>query len=438
MKYITFITSVLFLLSSSLNFASNNNTSLLQTLMPELMVLYKDLHQSPELSSVEFKTAKKLAEKVRVLGFEVTEKVGGTGVVAVLKNGKGPTVLIRADMDALPVKEQTGLAFASKVTTTTEEGQQSHVMHACGHDTHMTSWLGTAKLLSENKSNWSGTLVMILQPAEERGRGAKDMLADGLYKRFPKPDYALAFHNSASLEAGVIGYTAGFTLANVDSVNIEVKGVGGHGAYPHATKDPIVLGSRIVGALQTLVSRELDPQDPAVVTVGSFQSGTKHNIISNQALLLLTVRSYSDETRQTLLDGIARIAKGEAIAMGLPETLQPVVTIKDEYTPATYNEPEFTRKMATLFTAEFGKERVIEVPPVMAGEDFGRYYRADTSIKSMIFWVGGVPEDKWQAAQETGDSLPSLHSPFWAPDANKVIRTATQAITSAALNIMAK
>ncbi|MCP4413480.1 MAG: amidohydrolase, partial [Gammaproteobacteria bacterium] len=373
MKYITFITSVLFLLSSSLNFASNNNTSLLQTLMPELMVLYKDLHQSPELSSVEFKTAKKLAEKVRVLGFEVTEKVGGTGVVAVLKNGKGPTVLIRADMDALPVKEQTGLAFASKVTTTTEEGQQSHVMHACGHDTHMTSWLGTAKLLSENKSNWSGTLVMILQPAEERGRGAKDMLADGLYKRFPKPDYTLAFHNSASLEAGVIGYTAGFTLANVDSVNIEVKGVGGHGAYPHATKDPIVLGSRIVGALQTLVSRELDPQDPAVVTVGSFQSGTKHNIISNQALLLLTVRSYSDETRQTLLDGIARIAKGEAIAMGLPETLQPVVTIKDEYTPATYNEPEFTRKMATLFTAEFGKERVIEVPPVMAGEDFGRY-----------------------------------------------------------------
>ncbi len=438
MKYITFITSVLFLLSSSLNYAANNNTRLLQTTMPELMVLYKDLHQSPELSSVEFKTAKKLAKKGRALGFEVTEKVGGTGVVAVLKNGKGPTVLIRADMDALPVKEQTGLAFASTVTTTTEEGQQSHVMHACGHDTHMTSWLGTAKLLSENKSSWSGTLVMILQPAEERGRGAKDMLADGLYKRFPKPDYALAFHNSASLKAGVIGYTAGFTLANVDSVNIEVKGVGGHGAYPHATKDPIVLGSRIVGALQTLVSRELDPQDPAVVTVGSFQSGTKHNIISDQALLLLTVRSYSDETRQTLLDGIARIAKGEAIAMGLPETLMPIVTIKDEYTPATYNEPEFTRKMATLFTAEFGKERVIEVPPVMAGEDFGRYYRADKSIKSMIFWVGGVPDDKWQAAKETGAGLPSLHSPFWAPDAKKVISTATQAITSAALNIMAK
>jgi len=438
MKYITFITSVLCLASSSLTFAASNNTKLLQTAMPELMALYKELHQSPELSSVEFKTAKKLAKKARALGFEVTEKVGGTGVVAVLKNGKGPTVLIRADMDALPVKEQTGLAFASKVITTTEEGQQSHVMHACAHDTHMTSWLGTAKLLSENKANWSGTLVMILQPAEERGRGARDMLADGLYNRFPKPDYAIAFHNSASLKAGVIGYTAGYTFANVDSVNIEVRGVGGHGAYPHATKDPIVLGSRIVGALQTLVSRELDPQDPAVVTVGSFQSGTKHNIISDQALLLLTVRSYSDETRQTLLDGIARIAKGEAIAMGLPKTLMPVVTIKDEYTPATYNEPEFTKKMARLFTTEFGKERVIEVPAVMAGEDFGRYYRADTNIKSMIFWVGGVPDDAWQAAQETGDSLPSLHSPFWAPDAKNVISTATQAITSAALNIMAK
>ncbi|GAW95717.1 MULTISPECIES: amidohydrolase [Colwellia] len=441
MKYIAFITSVLCLASSSLAYAATNtastNAKLVQAVMPELMMLYKDLHQSPELSSVEFNTAKKLAIKARELGFSVTENVGGTGVVAVLKNGKGPTVLIRADMDALPIKEQTGLAFASQVITITEEGLSAHVMHACGHDTHMTSWLGTAKLLSENKENWSGTLVMILQPAEERGRGAKAMLADGLYKRFPKPDYALAFHNSASLKAGVIGYTPGFTFANVDSVNIDVKGIGGHGAYPHLTKDPIVLGARIVGALQTLVSRELNPQDPAVVTVGSFQSGTKHNIISDQALLLLTVRSYSDATRQTLLDGIKRIAKGEGIAMGLPDELLPVVTVKDEFTPATYNEPEFTKKMAALFTAELGKERVIEVPAVMAGEDFGRYYRADTSIKSMIFWVGGVPHDKWQAAQETGEALPSLHSPFWAPDAKKVISTAIRAMNSAVLTILA-
>ena len=438
MKYIAFITSVLCLTSSTLAYAVQDNAKAVKAAMPELMAIYKDLHQTPELSSVEFNTAKKLAKTARDLGFEVTEKVGGTGVVAVLKNGKGPTVLIRADMDALPVKEQTGLAFASKVTTTTEEGQQAHVMHACAHDTHMSSWVGTAKLLSNNKAHWSGTLVMILQPAEERGRGAKDMIADGLYKRFPKPDYALAFHNSASLKAGVIGYTPGYTFANVDSVNILVKGVGGHGAYPHATKDPIVLGARIVGALQTLVSRELDPQDPAVVTVGSFQSGTKHNIISDQALLLLTVRSYSDETRQTLLDGIARIAKGEGIAMGVPDKLLPVVTVKDEFTPATYNEPEFTKKMANLFSTELGKDRVIEVPAVMAGEDFGRYYRADTKIKSMIFWVGGVPHNKWQSAQDTGKGLPSLHSPFWAPDAEKVIATATQAMNSAVLSILAK
>lgn len=438
MKYIAFITSVLCLTSSTLAYAVQGNAKAVKAAMPELMAIYKDLHQTPELSSVEFNTAKKLAKTARDLGFEVTEKVGGTGVVAVLKNGKGPTVLIRADMDALPVKEQTGLAFASKVTTTTEEGQQAHVMHACAHDTHMSSWVGAAKLLSKNKANWSGTLVMILQPAEERGRGAKDMIADGLYKRFPKPDYALAFHNSASLKAGVIGYTPGYTFANVDSVNILVKGVGGHGAYPHATKDPIVLGARIVGALQTLVSRELDPQDPAVVTVGSFQSGTKHNIISDQALLLLTVRSYSDETRQTLLDGIARIAKGEGIAMGVPDKLLPIVTVKDEFTPATYNEPEFTKKMANLFSTELGKDRVIEVPAVMAGEDFGRYYRANTKIKSMIFWVGGVPHDKWQSAQDTGEGLPSLHSPFWAPDAERVIATATQAMNSAVLTILAK
>ena len=444
LAFITFIFGSAFcLVNSSLTHAANNsaasnNANAVQATLPELLALYKDLHQTPELSSVEFNTAKKLAKKAQALGFDVTEKVGGTGVVAVLKNGKGPTVLIRADMDALPVKEQTGLTFASKVTTTTEEGQQAHVMHACGHDTHMTTWYGTAKLLSENKANWSGTLVMILQPAEERGRGAKDMLADGLYTRFPKPDYALAFHNSASLKAGVIGYTPSYTFANVDSVNIDVKGVGGHGAYPHATKDPIVLGSRIVGALQTLVSRELNPQDPAVVTVGSFQAGTKHNIISDNALLLLTVRSYSDETRQTLLDGIARIAKGEGIAMGLPEKLLPVVTVKDEYTPATYNAPEFTKEMAKLFTDELGKDRVIEVPAVMAGEDFGRYYKADNSIKSMIFWVGGVPHDKWQAAQETGEGLPSLHSPFWAPDAKKVIGTATQAMNAAVLKILAK
>lgn len=406
--------------------------------MPKLMVLYKDLHAHPELSGFEVNTAAKLAKRVKALGFDVTENVGGTGVVAVLKNGPGPVLMIRADMDGLPVIEQTGLNFASKVRATTEDGIESGVMHACGHDTHMTSWVGTAQALTAMKDKWSGTLVMILQPAEERGKGARDMLADGLYERFPKPDFALAFHDAASLPAGTIGYTPGFALANVDSVDVIVKGQGGHGAYPHTTKDPIVLASRIVGALQTLVSRETDPQDSAVVTVGSFHGGAKHNIISDQATLLLTVRSYSDETRQKLLDGIARIAKGEAIAAGIPEDLMPEVNIKDEYTPATFNTPEFTQKMAGLFTQRFGEKRVLETPAVMGGEDFGRFYRADKNIESLIFWVGGVRDDDWQNAKENGTSLPSLHSPYWAPKADSVISTATEALTAAALDIMAK
>lgn len=439
MKTIKLLGSALLLsaLSCSQSFADELSNSVKKQ-MPELMTLYKDLHQYPELSGAEFETAKKLANIAKNLGFEVTEQVGGTGVVAVLKNGEGPVVMIRADMDGLPVQEQTGLPYASKVVTTTEEGMQAYVMHACGHDTHMSSWVGTAKEMVRSKKQWRGTLVMILQPAEERGRGARDMLADGLFKRFPKPDYALAFHDSAGLPAGVIGYTPGFALANVDSVNINIKGVGGHGAYPHMTKDPIVLGSRIVGALQTIVSRELDPLDSAVVTVGSFQAGTKHNIISDHATLLLTVRSYSDATREKVLNSIRRIAKGEGIAMGLPESLLPVVEIQDEYTPATYNEPKFTNNMAKVLVKRLGSERVTETPAVMGGEDFGRYYRQDNSIKSMIFWVGGVSEEKWQKAQETGEALPSLHSPLWAPDAEKVIATATEALSAAALNIMAK
>lgn len=422
----------------SLPAAATNINQQVQSRMPALMVLYKDLHAHPELSGFEINTAAKLAKLATDLGFSVTQQVGGTGVVAVLQNGPGPVVMIRADMDGLPVTEQTGLAYASKERAVTEDGIESGVMHACGHDTHMTSWVGTAQILSAMQDQWSGTLVMILQPAEERGKGARDMLTDGLFERFPKPEYALAFHDSAGLPAGTIGYTPGFALANVDSVDIVVKGQGGHGAYPHTTKDPIVLASRIVGALQTLVSRELDPQDPAVVTVGSFHAGAKHNIIANKATLLLTVRSYSDSTRQKLLDGIARIVKGEAISAGIPEHLMPEVTVKDEYTPATYNSPEFTVKMAQLFSEKFGEKRVVKTPAVMGGEDFGRFYRADNSINSLIFWVGGVPQSAWDDAQKNGSSLPSLHSPLWAPDAVAVINTATQALSQAALQIMHK
>ncbi|MDO9363755.1 MAG: amidohydrolase [Sphingopyxis sp.] len=407
--------------------------------MPSLMAIYKDLHANPELSFMEVRSAGILAAEARKLGFKVTEKVGGTGIVAVMENGPGPVVLVRADMDGLPVTEQTGLAGASKVRVTTKEGVETGVMHACGHDTHMTAWVGVARLMAANKAKWSGTLVMIGQPAEERGAGARMMLADGLYTRFPKPQYALAFHDAAQFPAGMIGYTPGYALANVDSVDILVKGVGGHGAYPQTTKDPIVLASRIVGALQTLVSREISPLDSAVVTVGSFHAGAKHNIISDEAKLQLTVRSYSDEVRDHLLDGIARIAKGEAIAAGMPEDRMPVVSVdKNEYTPSTFNTPEFTEEMAAFLKTSFGDKRVVQMPPVMGGEDFSRFGREDKSIKSLIVWVGGVPQAEYDAAKKEGRTLPSLHSPFWAPDAPAVISTATEALTSMTMKLMAK
>jgi hippurate hydrolase len=407
--------------------------------MPSLMAIYKDLHAHPELSFMEVRSAGILAAEARKLGFKVTEKVGGTGVVAVMENGRGPVVMVRADMDGLPVTEQTGLPGASKVRVTTKEGVETGVMHACGHDTHMTAWIGVARLMAANKDKWSGTLVMIGQPAEERGAGARMMLEDGLYTRFPKPEYVLAFHDAAQFPAGKIGYTPGYALANVDSVDILVKGVGGHGAYPQATKDPIVLGSRIVGALQTLVSREVSPLDSAVVTVGSFHAGAKHNIISDEARLQLTVRSYTEAVRDHLLDGIARIAKGEAIAAGVPEDRMPVVTVqRDEYTPATFNTPEFTEEMAAFLTTSFGEERVVKMPPVMGGEDFGRFGREDKSIKSLIVWVGGVPQAEYDAAKKEGRTLPSLHSPFWAPDAPAVISTATEALTAMTMKLMGK
>ena len=407
--------------------------------MPALMTLYRDLHANPELSMQEIRTPAKLAGEMRKLGFTVTEKVGKTGVVSVLKNGAGPTLMIRADMDGLPVVEQTNLPFASKIRATARSGVETGVMHACGHDTHMTSFIGTAKRLAATKDQWSGTLVMILQPGEETGEGAKAMLDDGLYSRFPKPSTVIAFHDAAALPAGVIGITPGYALANVDSVDITVRGLGGHGAYPQTTKDPIVLASRIVTTLQTLVSRENDPAQPAVVTVGSFQAGAKHNIISDEAKLQLTVRSYTPEVRKLLLDGIQRIARGEAIAAGIPDTKMPIVTIREqEYTPSTFNTEKISNRALELFQQQFGAERAIKTPAVMGGEDFSRYWLADKSIESLIFWVGGTPKPVWDAAGGNQQMLPSLHSPFWAPDAEAVISTATEAMTVAALDVLKK
>ena len=407
--------------------------------MPSLMALYRDLHANPELSMQEVRSAAKMAAEAKKLGFQVTTGVGKTGVVAVMKNGPGPVLLMRADMDGLPVVEQTGLPFASKVKGTSLAGVESGVMHACGHDTHMTAWVGAARRLVAMKGQWSGTLGMIAQPGEETSEGAKAMLEDDLFTRFPKPTHALAFHDAASLPAGTIGYNVGPALANVDSVDILVKGVGGHGAYPHTTKDPIVLASRIVGALQTIVSREVDPQEPAVVTVGSFHAGAKHNIISDEATMLLTVRSYTDETRKILLDGIRRLVNGEAMAAGMPADKMPVVTVREaQHTPATVNTEALTTSTAALFTERFGAERVLKTRPVMGGEDFGRFYLADKGIESLIFWVGGVPKAQWDKAGGDPAKLPSLHSPFWAPDAETTISTATEAMVVAALGVLGK
>ena len=406
--------------------------------MPSLLTLYRELHANPELSMQEVKTSARLASEMKKLGFQVTTGVGKTGLVAVMRNGSGPVLLIRTDMDGLPVTEQTGLPFASKIKATSTAGTESGVMHACGHDTHMTAWIGAARRLAAQKGEWSGTLVMIGQPGEETGQGAKAMLDDGLFTRAPKPTHILAFHDSASLPAGTLGYTPGPAFAAVDSVAVTVRGVGGPGAVPQNTRDPIVLASRIVGSLQTLVSRELDPQDAAVVTVGSFQAGATHNIISDEAKLLLTVRSYSEKTRKMLLDGIARIARGEAIAAGLPEDRMPVVTARADYTPATVNSEKLTADAVALFTGRFGAERVRRVPPPMVGEDFGRYVIAEPSAQSLIFLVGGVPQVQWQKAGGDPTKLPSLHSPFWAPDPEPTIATATEAVVTAALAVLKK
>ncbi len=406
---------------------------------PYLQALYTHFHENPELSFEEVQTAKRLAAELQSVGFDVTTGIGRTGIVAVMRNGSGPTLMIRTDMDALPVKEQTGKAYASTAIGQNWKGIKNlPVMHACGHDIHMTSLVGVARRMAALKDQWSGTLVLIGQPAEELGLGARAMLDDGLFSRFPKPDFNLAFHDNANMPAGTIGYTSGYALANVDSVDIEVRGVGGHGAYPHTTKDPIVLASYIVTALQTLVAREIDPQKPAVVTVGSFHAGTKHNIISDHAHLQLTVRSYSDGVRKKLLDGIRRIAKHQALAFGIPEDRLPVVEVEQDYTPSTYNNPALVKRVIHAIKEEVGSDNVIETPPVMGGEDFAQYGRTDDKIPGFLFWAGAVNPAVYAAAKKNGQTLPSLHSPFFAPDPERTITTAVDAMSAAALDLLGK
>lgn len=403
---------------------------------PYLESLYQHYHLNPELSFHEKETSKRMAAELRQLGFEVTEEVGGYGVVGLLKNGDGPTVLVRADMDALPITEDTALPYKSTVKTKNETGQEVGVMHACGHDVHMTVWTGAARQLAKLKDQWQGTLIFIGQPAEERGGGAKAMLADGLYTRFPVPDYAIALHVNAGMEAGKIGCRGGYSLANVDMMDITVYGQGGHGAYPHTTKDPVLLASRIVVAIQTIVSRELSPLEPAVVTVGSIHGGTKGNVIPNEVQLELTLRSYTDKVRNDIIEKIERICKGVAISAGLEEDKFPKITLRDEFTPATYNNPELADRIQKVFEKALGENQVLDVEPVMGGEDFGRYGRTEEKVPIFMFWLGAVPSEKIAAAERGELKLPSLHNSGFAPDPQPTISAGVLAMTSAALDLL--
>jgi hippurate hydrolase len=409
--------------------------------VPGLLETYRQLHASPELSYQEEKTSAFLAAEMRKLGFEVTERVGrypdgrqAFGVVAVLRNGAGPVVMLRTDTDALPVEEQTGLEFASRARAV-QEGVEVPVMHACGHDLHMASWLGAARVLVALRGRWQGTLVMIAQPAEERGAGARAMLDDGLYSRFPRPDAAVALHASAMLPSGVVGPREGYVLASTDSVDVTLYGTGGHGAWPHTTKDPVVMAAQFILALQTIVSREVNPFDPAVVTVGSIHAGTKHNIISDRAHLQLTVRSYEPEVRTRILDAIERIARGVAAAAGA-ERMPEVRVSREEGTPSTYNDPELTRRIAGAMQAALGAERVVEGMRTMGGEDFSRFGLTEPRVPISIFWLGTIEPGLFRRAEAGEVALPSLHSPFYAPDAEPALRTGIAALAAAALELL--
>ncbi|MBB1422617.1 amidohydrolase [Pseudoalteromonas sp. SG43-7] len=402
--------------------------------MPAIEKFYLDLHQSPELSYHEQETGEKLATKLRALGYEVTDNVGGFGVVGLYKNGDGPTIMIRTDTDGLPIIEQTGKSYASTVTVINDEGANVGVMHGCGHDIHMSSFIGTAQQLMLHKDSWQGTLMMVAQPAEEVGGGAKAMLKEGLFNKYPTPDHVIALHVSASVPAGQVSMKNEYTMASVDSVDITVKGKGGHGAYPHMTIDPVVIASRIVLALQTITSRELSPLEPSVITVGSIHGGAKHNVISNEVKLQLTLRSYNPKIREQQIAAIKRITKGIALSAGLDESLIPVVYVhEDESIPSTYNDPAQTNIVRSAISSAIGQSNVLETEAVMAGEDFGLYGRTDKNIPITLFWLGGVEQAQYQAAQTSGATLPSLHSSKFSPDYKVAIPTGITAMSNAAV-----
>jgi amidohydrolase len=430
---------------SGVALAQQTPQSLADAELPSLLGIYKDLHTHPELSAQEERTAALVAKELRAAGCQVTEHLGkyenaklkAYGVVGVMKNGDGPTVLVRTDMDGLPVKEETGLPYASKDVAKNDEGKDVHVMHACGHDTHIAAFIGTARALAKLKDQWLGTILFVAQPAEETGNGARALLKDGLYEKFGKPSFALGFHDKADLATGHIGITEGYTYANVDSVDVIVRGVGGHGAYPHKTTDPIVIAAQMINSWQTIPSRQNNPLDPIVITVGSIHGGTKHNIISDEVKMQLTVRTYKPEVRERVLAAIERIAKGIAAAGGIPPERAPIITVsKDQFCPATYNNPELTKRLVAVWKKSLGDENVEIVDPTMGGEDFSEYSLPDYSIPAVNFHFGAVDPAKIAEHKRTGKELPTLHSSKFAPIPEPSIRTAIIGMTTAVLDLM--
>jgi hippurate hydrolase len=403
---------------------------------PSLFDIYKKLHAQPELFFMEVKTAALVAGELRALGFTVTEHVGKTGVVGVLKNGPGPTVLVRADMDALPVKENSGVEYASTAVVQDLTGKEQPAMHACAHDAHITGLIGTARLLVALKDKWSGTLVLVAQPAEEVVAGAREMLKEGLYTRFPKPDQAIALHVTSMLPAGVIGYAEGTFLAAVNSMDIVVRGVGGHGSAPHTTKDPVVLASQIVLALQTIVSRELKPGTTAVVTVGTIHGGLKRNIISDEVKLELTLRAFDDKVMAQLIAAIRRICAGLGQAAGVPGDRLPVITLTPESIGVTNNDSTLTRRLAGAFTEWLGKERVKQMPPLTGGEDFSEFGRTEHHVPICMWWVGATDPAKIAESERTGVPVPSNHSATFAPVPEPTLNTCVTSMTAAILELL--
>jgi hippurate hydrolase len=428
--YIGRMKTTLLALLLALPASAQSIDALIDRELPALVATYKTMHSSPELSMKEEKSSARLAARLRELGYTVTERVGkyedpaavGYGVVAILKNGDGPVVLVRSDMDGLPVAEQTSLPYASA---------NAGVMHACGHDVHMTTLLGTASMLAQLKSRWHGTVMLIGQPAEEVNQGASAMLRDGLYERFPKPNFVLALHDHDALPAGTIGYRAGYFMAAVDSVNLTIRGMGGHGAKPQLTKDPVVIAAQVVLGLQTLVSRENSPLDPVVVTVGSIHGGTKRNIIPDQVQLLLTVRTYKPEVRKRVLAGIERVAKGIASAAGVPDDRAPLIEfVEKESGEATYNDPALTNRIVAALKRDMGSG-ITEIEPLMVSEDFGRLGLGG-QIPVLMLNLGAVDPAKIAA----GGRLPGLHSSEFAPLPEPTLRGGIKGMTLAVLELL--